>query len=145
MPENWEKWKMGRTRWLKRYIKQINFGPTVYFNDRQTSNVWGQNTSCFLCLLSTLRSNRRYNKNALRRGFKSRFLGDSIRNKEAIISTPNRIYSLKVFHSLLYRRSSTVQDVYFLYLIRLSTRVSDHRKYVCGCKVCTCQIHQHSW
>ena len=100
--------------------------------------------SCFLCLLSTLRSNRRYNKNDLRRGFKSRFLGDSIRNKEAIISTPNRIYSLKVFHSLLYRRSSTVQDIYFLYLIRLSTRVSEHRKYVCGCKVCTCQIHEHS-
>ena len=94
--------------------------------------------TCFLCLLSTLRCNRRYNKNALRRGVKSRFLGDSIRNEEAIISTPNRIYSLKVFHFLLYRRSSILQDIYFLYLIRLATRVSVDRKYVCGCKVYTC-------
>ena len=92
--------------------------------------------SCFLS--STLRSNRQYKKNALRRGVKSRFLGDSIRNEKAIISTPNRIYSLKVFHFLLYRRSSILQDIYFLYLIGLSTRVSDDRKYVCGCKVYTC-------
>jgi len=46
MPEKWEKWKMDGTRWSTRYIKQLNFGPTVCFNDCQTSNVWGQNTSC---------------------------------------------------------------------------------------------------
>ena len=42
------------------------------------------------------------------------------RNRQAITSTRNRIYSLKVFYFLFYRRW------YFL------SRVSDDRKYVCG-------------
>ena len=44
-------------------------------------------------------------------------LGDWIRNEEAINSTRNRISSLKVFHVLLYRRSSILQDIYFLHRI----------------------------
>ena len=44
-------------------------------------------------------------------------LGDYIRNEESIDSTRNRISPLKVFHSLLYRRSSVLQDIYFLYQI----------------------------
>ena len=41
---------------------------------------------------------------------KSRFLGDSVRNEEAINSKRNRISPLNVFHFLLYRRSSILQD-----------------------------------
>jgi len=44
-------------------------------------------------------------------------LGDYIRNEESINSTRNRISLLKVFHSLLYQRSSIHQDIYFLYQI----------------------------
>ena len=46
------------------------------------------------------------------------------RNEEAINSTRSRIYSLKVFHSLL--------------LNWLSTCVSDDRKYVCSCRLYVC-------
>ena len=44
-------------------------------------------------------------------------LGDYIRNEESINSTRNRISLLKVFHSLLYRQSCILQDIYFLYQI----------------------------
>ena len=37
------------------------------------------------------------------------------RNEEAINSTWNRIYLLKVFHFLLYRRSCILQDIYFFF------------------------------
>ena len=53
------------------------------------------------------------------------------RNEEAINSTRSRIYSLKVFHSLLL-------DIYFFFLNWLSTRVSDDRKYVCGRRLYVC-------
>ena len=53
------------------------------------------------------------------------------RNEEAINSTRSRIYSLKVFHSLLL-------DIYFLFLNWLSTHVSDDRKYVCGRRLYVC-------
>ena len=51
------------------------------------------------------------------RSYESLLLGDWIRNEEAINSTRNRISSLKVFHVLLYRRSSILQDIYFLHRI----------------------------
>ena len=53
------------------------------------------------------------------------------RNEEAINSTRSRIYSLKVFHSLLL-------DIYFFFLNWLSTCVSDDRKYVCGRRLYVC-------
>ena len=53
------------------------------------------------------------------------------RNEEAINSTRSRIYSLKVFHSLLL-------DIYFLFLNWLGTHVSDDRKYVCGRRLYVC-------
>ena len=53
------------------------------------------------------------------------------RNEEAINSTRSRIYSLKVFHSLLL-------DIYFLFLNWLSTCVSDDRKYVCSRRLYVC-------
>ena len=53
------------------------------------------------------------------------------RNEEAINSTRSRIYSLKVFHSLLL-------DIYFLFLNWLSTHVSNDRKYVCGRRLYVC-------
>ena len=53
------------------------------------------------------------------------------RNEEAINSTRNRIYFLKVFHSLLL-------DIYFLFLNWLSTCVSDDRKYVCSRRLYMC-------
>ena len=48
---------------------------------------------------------------------------------EAINCTRNRISSLKVFQVLLYRRLSILQDVYFLYRIRLF--VSEFGEYTC--------------
>ena len=44
--------------------------------------------------------------------------GDQKRNQEATYSRRFMIYLLKVFHFLLYRRSSILQDIYFLYRIR---------------------------
>ena len=41
-----------------------------------------------------------------------------MRNEEVLNSTRNRISTLNVFHVLLYRRSSNLQDIYFLYCIR---------------------------
>ena len=54
-------------------------------------------------------------------------------NEKAINSTRNRIYSLKVFHFLLYRhRVFFRMFTFYLFLNWLSTRVSDDQKYVCG-------------
>ena len=53
------------------------------------------------------------NKNALRAGFSLACLEIRSRNEEAINSTRNRIYSLKVFYFLLYRRR------YFLFVSEL--------------------------
>ena len=44
----------------------------------------------------------------------SRLLGDYLRNKEALNSTWNRIYSLKIFHVVLYCQSSILQGIWFL-------------------------------
>ena len=55
------------------------------------------------------------NKDALI-GVKSRFLGDKIRNEEAINSRRNRIYSL--FHFLPYRQANIHLVIYVLYRIR---------------------------
>ena len=49
--------------------------------------------------------------------------------KEAINSARNRISSLKDFQFLLYRRSSILQDIYFLYRIRRF--VSEFIQYSC--------------
>ena len=45
-----------------------------------------------------------YNKDALTAAFSLAYLEIRSRNEEAINSTLNRIYSLKVFHFLLYHR-----------------------------------------
>ena len=45
-----------------------------------------------------------YNKDALTAAFSLAYLEIRSRNEEAINSTGNRIYSLKVFHFLLYHR-----------------------------------------
>ena len=57
------------------------------------------------------------NKNALKNG-QSSLLGDLIRIERVINSTRNRISTLNVFHVLLYRRLSNLQDISFLYCIR---------------------------
>ena len=54
-----------------------------------------------------------------------------LRNEEAINSTRNRIYSLKVFYFILYRRR-------YLFLKWFSTRVSDDQKYMCGRRLYAC-------
>ena len=57
---------------------------------------------------------------------------------QVINSRQNRIYSLKVFHFVLYRRSSILQDIYFLYRAQrfvsglFSSRVSDDWRSDCG-------------
>ena len=58
-------------------------------------------------------------KNALTAAVSLACLAIRSRNKEAINSTRNRVYSLKGFHLLLYRRSSILQDVYFLIVSEL--------------------------
>ena len=78
--------------------------------------------------LSTIRnrknksSNWFTNKNALIEAFSLAYLEIRSRNEWAINSTRNRIYSLKVFYFLLYRRR------YFLFVSE--SRVSDDWKYV---------------
>ena len=58
-------------------------------------------------------------KNALKAVVSLACLVIRSRNKEAINSTRNRVYSLKVCHLLLYRRSSILQDVYSLIVSEL--------------------------
>ena len=54
-------------------------------------------------------------------------------NEEAINSTRNSIYSLKVFTSYFID-----VDTFYLFLNWFSTRVSDDRKYVCGRRLYAC-------
>ena len=54
------------------------------------------------------------------------------RNEEKINSTRNRIYSLKVFNFLLYRRSSILQDIYFLSVSELIA-TTGNTSAVAGC------------
>ena len=56
------------------------------------------------------------------------------RNEEAINSTRNMIYSLKVFYFLL----NIDVDTFYLFLNWLSTRVSDDQKYLCGSRLYAC-------
>ena len=71
-----------------------------------------------------------------------------ILNEKVINSRQNRIYSLKVFHFLLYRQLSILQVFYFyivfnnLFLNWFSTCVSDDRRYVCDCRLYACIITQ---
>ena len=67
------------------------------------------------------------NKNDLTAAFSLACLEIRSRNEEAINSTRNRIYSLKVFTSYFID-----VDTFYLFLNWFSTRVSDDRKYVCG-------------
>ena len=55
------------------------------------------------------------------------------RNDDAINSTRNRIYSLKVFTSYFID-----VDTFYLFLNWFSTRVGDDRKYVCGRRLYAC-------
>ena len=73
------------------------------------------------------------NKNALTAAFSLVCLEIRSRNEEAINSTRNMIYSLKVFTSYFI-------DVYtfYLFLKRFSTRVSDDQKYLCGRRLYAC-------
>ena len=59
------------------------------------------------------------NKNALTAALSLACLEIRSRNEEAINSTRNRVYLLKFFPLLLYRRSSILQDVYFLIVSEL--------------------------
>ena len=59
---------------------------------------------------------------------KTRTLGPSIRNVEAINSTRNRISQRKVFHFLLHRRSNILPNICFLYRIRRFIRVYKYTK-----------------
>ena len=65
------------------------------------------------------------NKNALTVAFSLTCLEIRSQNEEAINSTQNRIYSLKVFYFRLYRLQ------YFLFFLNWFS-VSDDRKYLCG-------------
>ena len=69
----------------------------------------------------------KFNKNALTAAVSLASLEIRSINEEAINSIRNRIYSLKIFYFLLYRRR-----YFYLFLKWFSTRVSDNRKYVCS-------------
>ena len=73
------------------------------------------------------------NKNALTAALSVACLEIRSRNEEAIYSTRNRIYFLQVFTSYFID-----VDTFFLFLNWFSTRVSDYRKYVCGCRLYAC-------
>ena len=67
-------------------------------------------------------------KNALTVAFSLTCLEIRSQNEEAINSTQNRIYSLKVFYFRLYR---LYRLQYFLFFLNWFS-VSDDRKYLCG-------------
>ena len=60
-------------------------------------------------------------------------LGIRSKNEEAINSTRNMIYSLKVFSSYFIG-----VDTFYLFLNWFSTRVSDDQKYLCGSSLYAC-------
>ena len=61
-----------------------------------------------------------YNKDALTAAFSLAYLEIRSRNEQAINSTRNRIYSLKVLISLLYRRRAGIlEDIYLLFVSEL--------------------------
>ena len=79
----------------------------------------------------------KHNKNVLTVAFSLACLEIRSRNKEAINSTTNTIYSLKVFYFLLYRSR------YFLFVSELilnsiSMHVSDNQKYLYGTRLYAC-------
>ena len=81
------------------------------------------------------------NKNALRKAFSLACLEIRSRNEEAMNSTRNGIYSLKVFCSLpTLATSSILQNIFsfYLFLNWLSTRASDDLKYVWSRRLCPC-------
>ena len=88
----------------------------------------------FLCLQYLCGSCQKANKNALTAALALSLacLEIRLRNEEAINSTRNRIYSLKVVYFLLYRRR------YFLFVNWFSSRVGEDRKYVCGRRIYAC-------
>ena len=67
------------------------------------------------------------NKNALTAAISLNCLEIRSRNEEAINSTRNRVYSLKVFYSYFID-----VDTFYLFLNWFSTRSSDDRKYDCS-------------
>ena len=84
-------------------------------------------------LTTVLQETKSLNKNALTAVISLACLEIRSRNEEAINSTRNRIYSLKVFYFLLYRRRVFFRIfTFYLFLNWFSTRVSNDRKYVSG-------------
>ena len=73
-----------------------------------------------------------HNKNTLIAASRLACLEIRSRNEEAINSTRNIFYSLRVSYFLLYRRR------YFLFLNWFSTRVSDDQKYLSGSRLYAC-------
>ena len=85
----------------------------------------------FLGKSSFVRENT-LNKNAITAFISLAWFEIRSRKEEALNSTRNSIYSLKVYYFLLYRCR------YFLFLNWFSTRVRDDRKYVCGSRLYAC-------
>ena len=84
--------------------------------------------------MNTTKNNKNRDKNALTASTSSLACFEiRSRNKRAINSTRNKIYSLKVFHFLLYRRR-----FFYLFLSWFSMRVSDDQKYVWGRRLNAC-------
>ena len=76
-----------------------------------------------------------HNRNVLTAAFNLACLEIRSRNEEAINSTRNRNYWLKVFYFLLYRRWVFFRIfTFYLFLNWFTTRVSDDQNYVCGRK-----------
>ena len=108
-------------------IKCSNNFPRPYSVEvTHTSLEWRENLKTAL----SKRENHSTNKSALTAASPLACLEISSRNEEAINSTRNMIYSLKVFYFLLYRRP------YFLNWF--NTLVSDDRKYVCSRRLYAC-------
>ena len=69
--------------------------------------------------MNTTTNNKNRDKNALTATFSLACLEIRSRNGEAINSTQNRIYSVKVFLFPTLLTSSILQDVYFLFVSEL--------------------------
>ena len=91
-------------------------------------------TSIFQAKFSLQREGSLYqNKSALAASFSLACLEIRSRNEEAINSTRNRIYSLKVFYFYVIDC-----ETFYLFLNWFSSCVSDAQKYVCGRKLYAC-------